>query len=271
MGVAVTVTRAPVAVTAANLPRWRAGLALLSLDRCVPLFAEIGLPARPAAEPAGLLAAARAAVEALHQATGRSGSEASAAEARRVTGEALRRVAADYDDATAGGLEAWLGRRVLSEPAREAFAAWRGLLRRLCCLVARDDLTVPTPLNSTVMVRVCVAVHRHMAPRALAVFRYLLHEARSRPQSPWEAWLERQARQEAGGRHHLGAVVQALDLAEVAGADERTERAWHDLRAATGPAERAALHGWARRQAAALGIGREILDHEPFREAPVAN
>jgi hypothetical protein len=253
-------------VTAANLPAWRAGLTLLSLDRCAPLFAELGLPQRLGCEPAALLAAAKEAVKALHHSTDRCGSEASVAEARRIVDETFCRLAADYDEATAGGLAAWLHRYVLSEPGRAAFAAWRELLRRLSCLVARDDLTVPTTLPSVTMLRVCQAVHRYLAPEPLAVLRHLLREARSRPESHWEEWLERQTRHEAGGPHHLGAVAQALDLAEGVGLDERTARAWHDLRATTGPDQRAALRHWARRQAAVLDMPCEVLDREPFRE-----
>jgi hypothetical protein len=255
-------------VTAASLPRWRAVLTLLSLERCTPLFAELGLPARLATEPAGLLAAARAAVEALHHPTDRAGSDASVAEARRILGEVFRHLAADYDRATAGALGIWLGRHVLSEAARAAFTTWRELLRRLCCLVSWDDLTVPTSLNSVTMLRICQAVHRYLAPEPLAVLRHLLRQVRSLPESPWEEWLERQTRHKACGPHHLGAVAQALDLATGLGADARTARAWHDLLATTSVPERSDLFGWARRQASALSVPHEVLDHEPFREPP---
>jgi hypothetical protein len=264
----VTLTRASLAVTAASLPRWRAGLALLSLDRCAPLFAELDLPGRLTAEPTGLLAAARAAVETLHHSTGRSDSAGSVAKARSILDEAFHRLATDYDETTVGELEGWLTRYVLSEPTRAAFLVWRELLRRLCCLVTRDDLTVPTSLNSVAMLRICQAVHRYLASEPLAKFLHLLQKARALPRSTWEENLERLTRHEVGGQHHLEVVGQVLDLAKIIGADARTARAWADLRATTSAANRVALHSWARRQAEALGMPREARDHEPFREPP---
>ena len=241
-------------ITAANITRWSEGFALLSMDRFVPFWREIGLPAAVSDNPAPMLRLSRQVLENVLVERSSPQSLGNVIEARAQAANFFAKVSTEYGRNVARSLMAWFECYFADERLIDTASVWRSVFRHICEITRGDEPPVEGTLSAGTVARICRFVEDYLDPGALRALEEGLKSAHSLPRSSWEESIESKVRYSAGQGANLGAIDIAADAACLIATTRRTAQLWHGLKSLLSDAEFVQLSEWANRQAVAMRL-----------------
>ncbi|HVG32466.1 MAG TPA: hypothetical protein VM911_05275 [Pyrinomonadaceae bacterium] len=255
-----------ISVTLSNAGRWEEAFMVLSIERCEPFFAEMGLPPEVVANTQPLLLCARNFLNrslALRSADSLDTQEY-VETVRGYLHDAFDQIAEDYGQATADELALWCMRYVVDQAFAVKLDIWVHLFRRLCGLITDDELSIEPTIDQSVLTPTCEIVRRYLQPDPIKEARRRIEEAGRLPKSEWEEELDKSVRYSAGEGDIAGAVEIALTLVENIVYQHRAFRVLSELQNSLTEDETTALLDWARQQASMLGMRGDAVDFRPL-------